>query len=282
MLISWRLSSPNYTYIRGLLSLMQMGGYMLCIFYIQLKLQNGTSDPWEGKIRHEASLEEHERFVCRRYPLQNLIVSRQLELIVFYAQIVSLFLFIVIAKVFLGCKQMRGQFDSQDDFQITLANKEVDFLDNKNFFMTTITSLGQVCVIGTVCVYYYDHEVYAASPDPLVAIENDSKAQQELKQWLAPTPWELLATLVMWLAVFWNGTKHEQLYAPGMMGAITAANMLLCGHFVYQVVVLRENQSLSRHKEQLFRHYLSMYVILFSTVFFTFLEYLVRSRVQKK
>ena len=34
MLISWWLSSPNYTYLRSLLSLTQMGGYMLSIFYI--------------------------------------------------------------------------------------------------------------------------------------------------------------------------------------------------------------------------------------------------------
>lgn len=62
------------------------------------------------------------------------------ESCIFYAQIISIIVYIIFCKIFKALKNSRNPgkcLDKNDPFQKILLNKNEDFLENENFFMLT-------------------------------------------------------------------------------------------------------------------------------------------------
>jgi len=60
------------------------------------------------------------------------------ELLAFYSQLLAIVIYIVYSKLFLVAKRRLGTFDKSDPFQLILADRNQDFLENENYFMVML------------------------------------------------------------------------------------------------------------------------------------------------
>jgi len=75
-----------------------------------------------------------------KYTLRDIQIYRLFEILVMYSQIFGIIFYILYGKIMKKVIKWAGRRDEEDPWQIILWNRNQDFLENDNFFMS-------ICVI---------------------------------------------------------------------------------------------------------------------------------------
>ena len=86
-------------------------------------------------VNDEEGMKDETLFKSQLRDIYDLHRYRELEVAIFYFQIVAMILYVIYCMVFKALKKMRqGKLDKSDPFQRILMNKNDDLLENQSFF----------------------------------------------------------------------------------------------------------------------------------------------------
>jgi hypothetical protein len=149
--------------------------YMMAIMYVQNKIDTKTEcdDP------------------CPNY-CKYLKQMRYLEVAIFISQMYALSGYLIISKLFKTVK-LRSQVAYDDDqFMNLLVNKNKDFIEHDNFFMS--------------CIMTYLMNLDASI---LVFSQKEIRNEKEFNIMNILSTFMTLFMLMSWLLIFWNGTSKK-------------------------------------------------------------------------
>ena len=169
---------------------------------------------------------------------------RYFEIFTFDSQLLAIVVYIIYSKSFLKAKKYLGTFDKYDPFQKILADTNQDFLDQENLFMITITLQVMNMTLNSLFIVVIENDIesildpnstYSGNVELLILLV------KHIEFYLLPS--EILSFFV-WLAIFWFGTKFNELYSRRnyvLISFIAFASVFTHLYIIMEINQLRKN-----------------------------------------
>ena len=190
--------------------------YMLAFLYVHHKVYLNAIPveevfrycPPEGwtDMDHDQKTKLQDEFITFEKDLHSFRIVMSF---VFFAQVIAIMMYILFCKVYKALKyKKQGKLDIRDPFQKILSNKNEDFLQNSNFFMSTVMLqflIIMICFSGWLVI--------------TLNLDREKKHNHETVMiefgdffLFGQIPLEILL-VCLWTYIYWKGTRFEQLFS---------------------------------------------------------------------
>ena len=143
-----------------------------------------------------------------------------------FSQILGIIFYIIYGKVMKKLIKWAKKRDTQDPFQIILWNKNHDFLENENFFM----SICVIQIMNTILGEFVLHLFHTDINYKKFNIWDFNSFYNYIN-----TPLEIIG-LITWFILIWGGTKKERFFSRKVGMIFGVIGFLILSSNAYSII----------------------------------------------